>query len=73
VRPPARTVAVRLVVLLFFAAVTVSVALPLPLTGETVAHEPLDDADHAHPVVVVNVTVLVPPALVTLADVGDSE
>ena len=72
-RPPASTDAVRLVVLLFFAAVTVSVALPDPLFGDTVAQVALDEADHWQPDEVVSVTVLLPPALVRLDDVGDSE
>ena len=54
------------------AAVIVTVPFPVPLPGVTVNDESLLTAVHAQSLVVVTVTVTVPPAFGTEAEVGDT-
>jgi len=59
--PPALIVAVRVVVAVLAAAVQVIVAFPEPLPDDNVSHEAFDVAVQAQLLVVVIVTVPVPP------------
>jgi hypothetical protein len=68
--PPTVTVAVRELVEVLAARVTVTEPFPLPLAGDTVTQLWFDDAVQAQPACAVTVTVCVPALAVTLNEVG---
>lgn len=67
------TVALRALVEVFAVKVTVTHPLPLPLAGDTVAHDALELALHVHPVVVETVSDCAPPPLGPESVVGETE
>ena len=69
--PPTVTVAVRCALPVLAAAVSVTVAGPVPLAVPTVTHVAPLAAVHAHPADVVSVRVVLPPAAATVAEVGE--